>query len=55
MTLTERLLPDGGRQKPLESERDKDLPPSARLLISVILSMPRFEIIYRRQTPLILE
>lgn len=30
MTLTERLLPDGGRQKPLESERDKDLPPPLR-------------------------
>lgn len=36
MTLTEWLLPDGGRQKPLESEQDKDLPPSAPLLISVI-------------------
>lgn len=36
MTLTEWVLTDGGRQKPLEMKRDKDLPPSARLLISVI-------------------
>lgn len=37
MTLTEWLLPDGGRQKPLESEQDKDPPRSLRpLLITVI-------------------
>ena len=33
MTLTERLLPDGGRQEPLERHPDKDPPPPPAFLL----------------------